>query len=128
MAQPKRLTAYEVADMIKTLGLSAVRGRFIGTSITGEIRQSIYEIPKSDSEEEFRSIMNRAIASINNYCKALIEPAKLSGVEIDVSKVDQSIDSGTISINSEKNSYQILFKFQPLMGSVIVGIGITKKE
>ena len=128
MAQPKRLTAYEVADMIKTLGLSAVRGRFIGTSITGEIRQSIYEIPKSDSEEGFRSITNRAIASIDSYCKALIEPAKLSGVEIDVSKADQLIDSGMISINSEKNSYQIFFRFQPLMGSVIVGIGITKKE
>lgn len=123
MSTHKRITAYEIADMIRAIGFSGASGRFVGTTITGPYRQSIYEIPKKQSNESFEDVVGRANGALAKYVDSLIKPANTASIDV---KVDST--NNTIDVDSDKNCYRMYITYATLLDSIIVAIAITKKE
>ena len=119
----KMISAYEVADMIKTLGLNTVHGRFIGNSVTGDLRQSIFEVPSSYQFEDIDSICVRIQHAIVDFINSLSNATKQAQVNVTTNFTKQF---GYVDIISNKNSYRIFVDIQSINRSTLVGIAIDK--
>ena len=119
----KTTSAYEIAVMIKTLGLNSVHGRFIGNSVTGDLRQSIFEVPSSYQFEDIDSICLRIHHALLDFVNSLSGAAKQAQLNITTNFTKQF---GYIDIISNKNSYRIFVDIQQINRITIVGIAIDK--
>lgn len=119
----KMISAYEVADMIKTLGLNTVHGRFVGNSVTGDLRQSIFEVPPSYQFEDIDSICLRIQHALLDFIKSLSNATTQAQLNITTNFTKQF---GYIDIISNKNSYRIFVDVQLINRIALVGIAIDK--